>query len=97
MPTPLTLREVAWGAGWPVAIVASQAIIWGIGGALLPQFLIQFALSAAALLIPGALLLSVLPRRRPMPLRWAYVALLILASTLAAAPWNSTALGCPDC
>ena len=97
MASTLTPREVAWGAGWPAAIVACQWAFAHGAGTQLPQFLIQFALTAGALLIPGALLLSVLPRRRALPLRWAYVALLVVAWFLAAAPWASTTIGCPDC
>lgn len=62
------------------------------------QFVIQFGLASLAVLVPGLALWGVADRGRGrISLGWKVVALLGIAAALAALPWTSTTIGCPDC
>jgi hypothetical protein len=95
----VTTRDVLWGFGWACAIGCAQVSLRQIAGPSgLLQFGIQYGLTAMVVLVPGLLAWN-LNSRRPshFPLRWQIVVLLVLASFIAGAPWNSTTVGCPDC
>lgn len=93
-----TAGWMLWPAGWAGAIVAAWAVQTDPTTSELVQFLIQFALAAAAITLPALVTLN-LSNRRPLrvTLRWQIVLLLLLAGWLAWAPWTDPAVGCLEC
>lgn len=62
------------------------------------QFAIQFALSLAALTIPGLLAFNLGPRyKRRLALPVQLAILVGIAVAFAALPWTNPYVGCPDC
>ena len=91
IPAPLTPRSWLWGAAWGTAIAGAHILAGDLEPASILQFLVQYMLCAAAMMIPGLLAFNLFTARAPrLTLRWQVVAILLLASTLAAAPWTST-------
>jgi hypothetical protein len=98
MPPAVTVRDYLWAGAWAAAIAFVQVQLVGLEPQQIPQFLIQFALVALGITLPGLLAWNFLPKRPSrVPLRWQFVVLLGLASILAVSPWNSAVMGCPDC
>lgn len=89
MLTPVTPREYLWGVAWATAIGAVTVSVLELAN--VTQFVVQYGLCVAVLMLPALLALNLSTRRRSrLPLRWQVVLILCAAAALAGSPWTAS-------